>query len=72
MIERQVKDISSKEDEHYSSKGGHLLRGEYWEVQKFLETRMPYLCARAAVPQNTESSWLIRRDMLRVTNDGKR
>lgn len=72
MIENKKEELPIKGDEHYSSKGGHFLRGEYWKVQKFLETRMPHLYTRTAVPQSIETGWLIKGDMPRYPKDGRR
>lgn len=49
--------MREQDKEHYSNKGGHKARGQYWRVQRFLETRMPHLFTRSAVPQNSESNW---------------
>lgn len=40
---------------HYSEKGGHRLRGQFWRVQRQV---------------GVEASWQMRRDMKRVPLDG--
>ncbi|MDO8638215.1 MAG: hypothetical protein Q7R43_01475 [Candidatus Daviesbacteria bacterium] len=65
--------MREQDQDHYSNKGGHLFRGVFWKTLRSIERRNPDICAcRAIVSQTVETSWLIKRDMLRTPKDGKR
>lgn len=51
-------------DEHYSNRGGHRERSEFWKDIRRVAKNLTYSPTK-------ELRWLIRRDMQRVPRDGK-
>lgn len=53
------------ENKHYSDKGGHKERSDFWKAARRIDPRLVY-------HPNRELSWLIKRDMPRMPREGKR
>ena len=58
---------------HYSDKGGHWLRSEYWKAYRLLSASAPNFRSAICVPIPIENTWRARRFMPRYgVNDGRR
>lgn len=56
-----------------SLQDGHFLRNSFWQLQRELSSFLPGIYMRY-IPnhQDVTQGWLIRRDMRRISRDGRR
>lgn len=64
-------ELSDPKNRCYFDKGGHILRGVYRKTQIEIEMVFPGLHMRN-IGQTIEMSWVTRRGMRRITQNGKR